>query len=376
MTKPTLTLHNRTLTLCRYPYLENDPLQAWDSADEYLIQQTLDHTFQPQRPILILNDAFGALSCWFSSITSVVNINDSHISRLACRENALLNANENIRYKDSLHDFPNDPQMVLIKLPKNNRLLVWQLCQLARQLPEDCVVIAAAKAKDIHTSTLKLFEKYLGETTTSLAKKKSRLIFCTLNPDLKNQPLPAQKTWDVPEYQLTLSNHANVFSGESLDLGGRFLLEYIPQDTRLKNIIDLGCGNGVLGIQAARLNPQATVLCVDESHMAIASCLDNANRNLPENHCLKAMVNDCLTDIPFDSADLILCNPPFHQQNAITDHVAWQMLNDAKRVLRREGKLRVIGNRHLGYDDKVMRAFANVRVVANTDNLTTYESQK
>ena len=121
MTKPTLTLHNRTLTLCRYPYLENDPLQAWDSADEYLIQHTLNHSFQPQRPILILNDTFGALSCWFSSFTSVVNINDSHISRLACRDNALLNVCENIRYKDSLHDFPKNPQMVLIKLPKNNK---------------------------------------------------------------------------------------------------------------------------------------------------------------------------------------------------------------------------------------------------------------
>lgn len=376
MTKPTLTLFERPLTLCRYPYRENDPLQAWDSADEYLITQTHDHPFDPNRPVLILNDGFGALSCWFAPLAPVVNVNDSHISQLACRENAKLNALPPIRSKDSLHALPKNAQMALIKLPKNNRLLTWQLIQLAQQLPEDCVVIAAAKAKDIHTSTLKLFEKHLGTTTTSLAKKKSRLIFCTPNPALKTQTLPTPVEFDVPEYQLTLRNHANVFSGESLDLGGRFLLEYIPQDNRLKNIVDLGCGNGVLGIQAAKLNPQAQVLCVDESYMAVASCLENAKLNLPENHRLNAMVNDSLTDLPFDSADLILCNPPFHQQNAITDHIAWQMFNDAKRVLRRGGHLRVIGNRHLGYDEKMMRIFGNVTVLAKNSKFNIYQSQK
>ena len=303
--KPELTINNRTLTLQRYPQRQNETLQAWDSADEYLINHAYTLELNPQRPIVVLNDQFGALSCFFTEDYSVTSITDSHISMLATRENVKENQLANVNIRDSLSTLPAETQLVLFKLPKNNRLLVWQLQQLCHQLPADCIVIAAAKAKDIHSSTLKLFEKYLGETTTSLAIKKSRLIFCDPNVTLA-QSMPEMKTWDVPEHAMTLANHANVFSGESLDLGGRFLLDHIPADKSLNRIIDLGCGNGVIGIKAARLNPQAHVLCIDESYMAVASCLDNAKTNLDPPSQLQALVNNCLDGLPDEHADLIL----------------------------------------------------------------------
>ena len=54
----------RSLTLQRFPATDDvNPLQAWEAADEYLLQQ-LDDT-EIRGPVLILNDAFGALSvCW------------------------------------------------------------------------------------------------------------------------------------------------------------------------------------------------------------------------------------------------------------------------------------------------------------------------
>ncbi|MGP0780773.1 23S rRNA (guanine(1835)-N(2))-methyltransferase, partial [Escherichia coli] len=52
----------RSLTLQRFPATDDvNPLQAWEAADEYLLQQ-LDDT-EIRGPVLILNDAFGALSC-------------------------------------------------------------------------------------------------------------------------------------------------------------------------------------------------------------------------------------------------------------------------------------------------------------------------
>ena len=32
-----------------------------------------------------------------------------------------------------------------------------------------------------------------------------------------------------------------------------------------------------------------------------------------------------------------LCNPPFHQQHAVTDHIAWQMFNDSFKALKQGG---------------------------------------
>ena len=60
----------RSLTLQRFPATDDvNPLQAWEAADEYLLQQ-LDDT-EIRGPVLILNDAFGALSCALATHTSV-----------------------------------------------------------------------------------------------------------------------------------------------------------------------------------------------------------------------------------------------------------------------------------------------------------------
>ena len=373
--KPALTLLDRTLHLARYPQRKNETLQAWDAADEYLINHSHDMVLDPQRPILIFNDSFGALSCWFAEKGPVTSVSDSYIAQQGCRQNLAANALPDVTPLDCLAELPANPQLVLIKLPKNNRLLTWQLQQLCHLVPDDCIIIGAGKAKEIHTSTLKLCEKYLGETKTSLAVKKARLVFIKADKTLA-KPMPAPKTWDVPEHGLTLTNHANVFSGESLDIGGRFLLEHIPQDPSLNNIIDLGCGNGVISLKAAQLNPQAKITSVDESYMAVASCQENAKLNLDNPEQIHAIVNNCLDGLEADWADLVLCNPPFHQQNAITDHIAWQMFCDAQQVLRPRGQLIVIGNRQLGYDEKMKRIFGNVKKIAQNSKFIIYQSGK
>ncbi len=48
--------------------------------------------------------------------------------------------------------------MVLIKVPKTLALLEQQLRALRKVVTPDTRIIAGAKARDIHTSTLELFE--------------------------------------------------------------------------------------------------------------------------------------------------------------------------------------------------------------------------
>ena len=74
------------------------------------------------------------------------------------------------------------------------------------------------------------------------------------------------------------------------------------------------------------------------------------------------------------SVDLVLCNPPFHQDNAINDDVAWQMFTESKAVLVKGGELWVIGNRHLGYHAKLKHLFGNCEVVASNKKFTLLKS--
>ncbi len=371
-----LTLHERTLSLYRFPKRSNETLQAWDAGDEYLINHVEELGIKGKQ-ILILNDNFGALSCWFSEKHDVTMMSDSFIAHKATLSNLHRNECNKITFANTMDDVPNHIDFVLMQIPKSNRHLTWQLAQLRKSLSESIPIIAVNKAKEIHSSTLKLFEKYLGTTTTSLAWKKHRLVFAHADSPTLSTVEP-YTSWDVEEHGFTLKNHANVYAGEKLDLGARFILEHLPRDLASKRVIDLGCGNGVLSVKLGQLNPEIQITCVDESFMAVESARQNLANNLPEGFRFECIANNCLDGFDKESADTVVCNPPFHQQQAITDHIAWQMFCDAKHVLTQGGQLLVIGNRHLGYDVKLSRLFGknNVKLIASNKKFVILQATK
>lgn len=375
--KTELTLHERTLSLFRYPKRNNETLQAWDAGDEYLINHVEEMALEENQHILILNDNFGALSCWFSQRHRVTMMSDSFISQKGTQSNLEFNGCPTISFASTMADIPTDVDLVLVQLPKSNRHLVWQLSRLRDSLSESVPVIGVNKAKEIHSSTLKLFEKHLGETKTSLAWKKHRLVFSHAN-SASVQPVSPNTQWSVDGEQITLNNLPNVYSGESLDLGARFMIQNLPVDPTLNHVVDLGCGNGVLSIKMGQLNPSIKLTCVDESYMAVESARQNLSSNLGDDREIACIANNCLEGLNLENVDLVMCNPPFHQQQAITDHIAWQMFCDAKQILGSKGQLLVIGNRHLGYDVKLARLFgkSNVKVVAANKKFVILQATK
>ena len=372
-------INDKNLFLDRFPTGQvNRSLQAWDAADEYIIsyleQQVLSDSKQK---ILIFNDNFGAIACNLTD-HQLYCVNDSFLSHQGIELNIEQNglSNENITLLTSLDDLPSDINIVLYKIPKGKGLLSQQLSKIKQQLSKDVVFIASDRAKEIHSSTLKLFENYLGTTKTSLAVKKARLVFCELdNEQAATANFPT--SWPLENTNFTLHNHANVYAREKLDIGARYFMENLPSIAANKQVIDLGCGNGVIGLHVLSKQPEAQVHFIDESYMAIASAKLNMTENLPSaiEQC-HFQVNDCLTSVEGGSVDLVLCNPPFHQQTATTDHIAWQMFKDSHRVLKKGGELRIIGNRQLGYHIKLKRIFGNETLIASNDKFVTISAIK
>lgn len=362
----------------RIPLRKNELLRAWDAADEYLLNYLAsDPNFSPNKSIVILNDSFGAISVSLH-VFSPCAISDSYLSHLATRHNLLNNGIEetSVTLLDSLSIPVNPIDYLLIKIPKTLALLEYQLHQLRPLLKHNSKIILAGMIKNMPNSVWKLVDRLIGSSQTSLAVKKARLIFAQIDFNLVLSHNPYPVTYQLENSSLWISNHANVFSRDNLDIGTRFLLQNLPMASTYRNYIDLGCGNGIVGLILAQTSPQVRLKFVDESFMAIASARQNylaAGLDLAK---AEFVIADSLSHFEPESADCIICNPPFHQQQTIGVHIAQQMFQESFRTLAMGGELRIIGNRHLPYKISLKNLFGNVEKIAGNEKFLIYRSIK
>ncbi|WP_333878477.1 methyltransferase [Methylobacter sp.] len=353
--------------LNRLPKRPRELLQAWDAADEYLLDTVAERLkLLDGARMLIVNDSFGALAVALSAFRPYA-VSDSYLSQQATRLNLAVNnlPEHSVSLLNSLGMPEGIFDLVLIKVPKTLALLEDELIRLRPHLTASTQVIVAGMIKSLPPSVWKLLERLVGPTTTSLARKKARLIFASLDTGLSAPSSPYPVCYQLENTDYLISNHANVFSRDSLDIGTRFFLQHLPSRRDACNIIDLGCGNGLVGLIAAERSPEATVHFVDESFMAIASARENFQRVFGEQREATFCVGDGLIEAEPESADLILCNPPFHQQNTIGDQIAVSLFKQSRRVLRKGGELWVIGNRHLNYHSYLDRLFGAHSIIAS-----------
>ncbi|WP_144962020.1 methyltransferase [Pseudomonas oryzihabitans] len=363
---PSLVSPFATLELDRQPPRRDDPLQAFDAADEYLLQQVAEDGLAPSARVLVLNDGFGALAASLAAHAQVTSSGDSRLAALALAANLARNglAAEAVTFVPASEAISGPFDLVLVRVPKTLALLEEQLIRLHGQLAPGARVIAAGMLKHLPRAAGDLLERHIGPVQASLAVKKARLLFAT--PEARPavaSPYPSRYRLDAPP--LTLVNHANVFCREGLDIGTRAFLPHLPQGLGRARVADLGCGNGVLALACALANPEAQFTLVDESYMAVQSARENWSTAFGERP-VAIRAADGLADQAPRSLELILCNPPFHQQQVVGDFLAWRMFQQARAALTEQGELWLVGNRHLGYHVKLKRLFRRVEQIAAT----------
>ena len=161
-------------------------------------------------------------------------------------------------------------------------------------------------------------------------------------------------------HRLKFETHPGVFAQYGLDFGSRLLLKTIDLSSipDNANILDLGCGCGILGLSLAKYFPKSKVYLIDCDIRAVRNSQANANLNQITNVTLD--ISDWTDDISKDlKFDLIVSNPPGHQNKEVLE----KFVNGSFRFLKPKGCLVIVVNRMMNLIKLIKNKFGNVEVI-------------
>ncbi|MEP1595589.1 MAG: class I SAM-dependent methyltransferase, partial [Halieaceae bacterium] len=286
---------------------------------------------------------------------------DSWLSAKAAGENLAANGRAAVPVTWSTEPPPERCDAVVMRVPRQLHYFEYQLAQLAATLPAGTTVLAAGMDKHLSPNTAALLEKYLGPTTRHRGRSRARVFSASIQADTRPE-INAYGNYYCEPLGLTLATAANVFSRDKLDMGSRFMLENLHKLAPAQRITDLACGNGVLGIAALRAGLSEALIACDESAMAVACARINISEHASDADAT-VVHGDGLLEVGA-SSDLILCNPPFHQQQTVDDETGKRLLEQAAARMPTGGRLCIVANRHLNYQQILRRRFGQVELFA------------
>jgi len=358
--------------LHRYPADHSQTLQAWCSADTLLLEAARQQ-LEPGKRTLVVNDAHGALCV---ALEPQALWTDSKLSVLALRANETLNSRRETPVIWSTCAPAGSPGVVVMRVPKQRPYFEYQLRQLAGVLPEGAILLAAGMDKHLSPHTAQLLERYIGPTQRFRGERKARLFSATRDARLP-PPVDDIATYRCDPLDADLNGFPNVFSREKLDIGTRFLLAQLHRLAPAESVMDLACGNGVLGLVAYKQRLASKVVFCDESALALASAELNARRVFGEAApAFSFHHSDGVLDCSGDPVPLILCNPPFHQEHTVNALAGAHLLRQCGHYLPRGGRLCLVANRHLDYAPALARYFGRVDTLAENSRFKVLLAHK
>jgi 16S rRNA (guanine1207-N2)-methyltransferase len=363
--------------LRRWPDVEAPNLFAVDASDRLILDEAESRLadIQPGE-LVVLGDNYGALTLGAASLYGCRGIRvfqDSLVSELALAENAGDLA-PHYRSHTLDADLLSGARLVLMQLPRSLAELDEWAQAIARFASPDVTVIAGGRIKHMTLAMNEVLGRSFDDVIAGRARQKSRtLTSLGAQREAAEARYPITSVLREPELpveELTVSTHGGAFAGAALDIGTRFLLTFLPEmKPDAATAIDLGSGTGVLAASLALARPDLHVVAVDQSSAAVASTRETADAN-GVGARVEAAREDALAGRPTASADLIVCNPPFHTGATVHAGVALRMLADARRVLKPGGELWVVFNTHLGYRDYLSRTVGPTRQAGRNSKFT------
>ena len=373
--------------LRRTPDIEAPNLFAADATDRLLLDLAAPAIADASPgDVVVVGDRYGGLTLGAAALEArQIRVHqDSYTSELAlvsnCRRLGVelglpADVYENRDLDVSLF---NRARVVLMQLPKDLRQLEHWAHLVSRYADPSVQVFAGGRVKHMTRAMNEVLERHFGSVTASLARQKSRVLIAA-GPLRSGEGVVAGAEGDdegEPEAgnaaqsrESHLSEHYDSdldlwvcstpgsFASGKVDIGTRFLIPFLEDRVNLPEgaegaelvAVDLGCGTGLLTAALLRAHPDYHVIATDRSAAAAASTRATIRRNDLDKFggSVEVRRDHGLSQQPDTTVDLVVCNPPFHSEAAITTAASDAMFVEAARVLKPGGVMLTVFNSHL-----------------------------
>lgn len=269
-----------------------------------------------------------------------------------------------------------DFDIALLLITKTKALNIAILNALTlKLLPNGALMLAGANDEGIKGMEKQL--KDIGSYKILDTARKCRLYAITPAEQIGNeQELTFASKYTFKDYglNLTIEQLPGVFSAKSLDEGTQMLLTYLEEhfNSIIKDnmqILDVGCGCGIIGLYLKAKNPTLKITATDVSAHALYSAKHNAQIN---NLNINVFPSDMLKSTA--KYDLIISNPPFHAGIEVMLDATKSLFTDAINHLLPNGSLLIVANSFLPYNQPLQENFSCVSLKKATSKFKIYHA--
>lgn len=266
--------------------------------------------------------------------------------------------------------------MAIIYLQKGGELNEFTVAMVGATTAPGASVFLVGENKAGIRSNRDVLERRIGPIVFSDAARHS-VLFESRHDNVSADPVDL-RSWarefvvDVCAEQLRVASLPGVFSHGRLDEGTQFLLSHLP-DGLCGEVLDFGCGSGVIGAAVKLRFPECSLTLVDSNVFALkAAALTFEINGLGPAVIQPANVFDGVTG----AFDRILSNPPFHQGIATNYDIVEAFFRGCQEHLRPGGEVVIVANKFLPYEAVMAKAISAPTVVAQNQKYKILASRK
>lgn len=263
--------------------------------------------------------------------------------------------------------------LVILFFPKSKKEFTYTLTMLANHLAENAKVILIGENNGGVKSSAKLSKNFLIYCNKIDSARHCSLYMGEFNGTTNNFSIDdwyKNYSFTLNNIKLTISSLPGVFSQNELDIGTKLLLNNLPKRIT-GEVLDFGCGAGVISAYIGKKHPTAKINLLDVNALALTS----AKQTLAINN-LRGYVfaSDSLSNVGAKYQHVV-SNPPFHQGLKTNYAATESFLSGIKVQLRKGGTVTIVANNFLHYQEIMQNYIGKTTQLINYKGFSVYQSQ-